>query len=146
MAISPQELATWRRYLRSHLRLIEQLDRDLRQSHDLPLSWYDVLVQLEEAGEPVVIGDLARRLLISPSNCTRLVDRLVRSGLVERLSGLDPDDGRVKHVNITELGRDQLRAAAPTHLRGVEDGFTSLLSGDQQAVARFLGRVNDRLT
>lgn len=144
MAISPEELETWRSYLRSHVRLMDELDRDLRQAHDLPLSWYDVLVQLEEAGEPVVIGVLARRLLISPSNCTRLVDRMVREQLVERLSGLDPDDGRVRHVKLTELGRDRLRAAAPTHLQGVEDGFTSLLVGDREAVGRFLDRLNSQ--
>jgi len=122
-------LQTWRLFLEAHTRVIRRLDIELQQSHELSIEWYDVLVQLQEAGGRRSMGNLANALLISPSNCSRLVDRLASQGYVRRES--DDDDGRVKHAVLTDEGFDALKSAAPTHLDGIERYF-----------ARFLGDVN----
>jgi DNA-binding MarR family transcriptional regulator len=96
----------------------ERLDRELQESHGLSLGDYDVLVHLSEAaGRSLRMSELAERLLLSRSGLTRRVDGLVRAGWVERKAC--PEDGRGSLAVITEQGMHLLRAAAPTHVRGV---------------------------
>ena len=118
---SPAGLAAWEGLLRTHLTLTRALDRDLVDRHGLPLDWYDVLVQLNEVGGETTMGDLATRLLISPSTCTRVVARMADAGLVDRR--VDADDARVRHAAITREGEAALRAASVTHLAGVQRHF-----------------------
>lgn len=67
------------------------------------------------------MSDLASAVLLSRSNCTRLVDRMMRAGLVRR--EVDPGDARSRWTVLTAAGRDRLREAAPTHLDGVRRLF-----------------------
>jgi DNA-binding MarR family transcriptional regulator len=131
MAIKNWQLQIWESFLRAHHRLIAQLDRELRQQHDLPLEWYDVLLQLHNAGGHRKMGELAEAVLITAPNCTRLVDRMEQAGLVERT--VDPDDRRARLAAITSEGTAMLRRAAPTHLAGIERYFTSQLPSTQSA-------------
>lgn len=112
------ELAAWRLFLRAHAQVTRRLEADLLAEHDLPLASYDVLVQLAEApGRRLRMTDLADRVLLSRSGLSRLVDRLERDGLVERASC--PSDARGTFGVLTAAGLNRLRAAAPTHLRGI---------------------------
>ena len=99
----------------------------------LPIGFYDVLIQLTEA-EPggLRMADLARRVLLSKSGLTRLVDRMVGQGLVRRRPS--PEDGRGFYVVVTQHGRLALRRASPVHLRGIATHFTSLLTDDEMRV------------
>ena len=118
---SPATQATWEEFLRTHLELVRRLDHDLVERHGIPLAWYDVLVQLHAAGGQTTMGELADRLLIVPSTCTRLVERMTAAGLVERR--VDGDDARVRHAELTRHGRSVLTAAAVTHLAGIQRHF-----------------------
>lgn len=131
---SPAGLAAWEGFLRSHLALTRRLDRDLVEGHGLPLDWYDVLVQLHDAGGEATMGELATRLLISPSTCTRVVGRMADAGLVERRG--DPVDRRVRHALMTSDGASRLRAAAVTHLAGIQRHFARFLPDDEAPVLR----------
>jgi DNA-binding MarR family transcriptional regulator len=47
----------------------------------LPLTWYDVLVQLSEADDHRLrMQELAGKVLLSKSGLTRLIDRMEREG------------------------------------------------------------------
>jgi DNA-binding MarR family transcriptional regulator len=72
------------------------------------------------------MSELADRLLLSRSGVTRLVDRLVTEGLVERVTC--DDDRRGQWAALTDAGRRRLRAATPTHLRGIHEHFIGRLS------------------
>ena len=86
--------------------------------HQLPLAWYDVMVQLVEAPERRLrMTDLAGAVLISRSGLTRLVDRMVADGLIRRAPA--PDDARGTFACLTDEGYDRLRTATTTHLQGV---------------------------
>ncbi|MEQ8718146.1 MAG: MarR family transcriptional regulator [Acidimicrobiales bacterium] len=113
----PATLTAWRSLLEAHRGATTALDEELRAAHDLPLEWYDVLFQLHEHGGRLRMGDLADRLLVSRSNCTRLVDRMDRAGLVARED--DPGDRRGRLAVLTPAGRRRFRRAAPTHLAGI---------------------------
>jgi DNA-binding MarR family transcriptional regulator len=122
-------LESWRTFLRAHARVIRELERELVAEQDLALSDYDVLVQLSAAPDRRLrMSELADALLLSRSGATRLVDRLVADGLVERVSC--EDDRRGQWAALTERGLERLRRAAPTHVRGIEEHFLDRLSAD----------------
>ena len=131
---SPAGLAAWEGFLRTHLALTRRLDNELVERHGLPLDWYDVLVQLHDAGGEATMGELATRLLISPSTCTRVVGRMEGAGLVERR--VDPVDARVRHARLTRSGAARLREAAITHLRGVQRHFGRFVPDDAAETLR----------
>ena len=136
-------LAAWSTFLRAHARVVRELERELQADQDLALTDYDVLVQLAAAPERRLrMSELADRLLLSRSGVTRLVDRLVADGLVERVTC--EDDRRGQWAALTDAGRDRLRRAAPTHLRGVATHFLDRLSADDLAsLERMLAGVVD---
>jgi DNA-binding MarR family transcriptional regulator len=74
------------------------------------------------------MGELADRLFLSRSGLTRLIDRLVKAGLVER--EICESDRRGFNASLTDEGRRRFDAARPTHLRGVREHFLSRLNGE----------------
>ena len=130
--LTEREMRAWRAFLGAHAAVTSKLSVELKDAHDLPLTWYDVLVQLEEAGGSLRMHELAARLLLSRSATTRFVDRLERAGLISRQAC--PSDRRGTFVVLTDTGRDQLRTAAPDHLDGVRRVFAVPLSEDQLEV------------
>lgn len=137
----PAQLEAWRTFLQAHARVIEVLTRELKATEELPLTWYDVLVQLQEAPEHRLrMQELADAVLLSKSGVTRLVDRMERDGLVTR--SRCADDRRGTFAQLTDAGRQRLRATAPTHLEGVQRYFTSLLDEDEaRTLTELLSRV-----
>lgn len=105
----------------AHKSLTRRFDQRLREVHNLPLEQYDVLYQLTEAGGSLTMGDLAGVLLLPPSNCTRLIERMRQRGLVER--SVDEIDRRVIHAAITAEGRRLQRRAGATHLEDIQTDF-----------------------
>ncbi len=134
-------MAAWRAFLEAHARVTALLEKELLEQHGLALSWYDVLVQLSEAPQRRLrMTELASAVLLSKSGLTRLVDRMVEAGLLDR--DADPADRRGVLVSLSDAGLARLREAAPTHLRGVERHFAGALSErEAQLVAAALGRV-----
>ncbi|HEX7171871.1 MAG TPA: MarR family transcriptional regulator [Candidatus Limnocylindria bacterium] len=134
-------LSTWAAFLRAHARVVRELERELQADQRLALTDYDVLVQLATAEDRRLrMSELADRLLLSRSGVTRLVDRLVAEGLVERATC--DTDRRGQWAALTDAGVDRLRAASPTHLRGVAEHFLDRLSADDlDAMERMLDRV-----
>lgn len=131
----------WRTFLRAHAQATRALEAELLAEHDLPLASYDVLLQLAEAPEGALrMTELASRVLLSRSGLTRLVDRLEREGLVGRRAC--PSDARGTLAVLTDAGRDALRRAAPTHLRGVAQHVTGrLAAAEVEQLAALLAKL-----
>jgi DNA-binding MarR family transcriptional regulator len=125
MTPSKDGLAAWRAFLEAHAAVTRALEADLVRERGMPLAWYDVLVQLSEAGGSARMQDLARRVLLSKSGLTRLCERMEAAGFVARRPC--DDDGRGVEAAITSQGRAALRRAAPVHLRGIERYFAGRL-------------------
>jgi DNA-binding MarR family transcriptional regulator len=131
--VPPAQLAAWRAFLEAHALTVETLTRELREAEDLPLTWYDVLVQLHEAAEGRLrMQELADAVLLSKSGVTRLVDRMEQAGLVARARCTD--DRRGTFAALTPAGRQRLRDTAPTHLKGVAEHFAALFDDEEAAV------------
>ena len=115
-------LAPWRAFLEAHARVSRRLDEDLRAEHDLSLAEYDALLNIAQApGRRMRMRQLSDRVILSKSGVTRLIDRLVADGLVERSACLV--DARGAEAVLTESGLARLRQASRTHLRGIDEFF-----------------------
>src|SRR3954468_10243770 len=107
------ELDAWRGFLRTHSTLVRELDEELTERHGLPLSSYDVLVQLDESPEGRLrMSNLADAVLLSRSGLSRLVTRLEGQGLLERVECTN--DARGSFALITDKGRERLPGGGPT--------------------------------
>jgi len=127
--LTPLELGAWRGMLRVHAALVRPLDAELTAAHKLPLSSYDVLINLESApGRKLRMAELADSVLLSRSGMTRLVDRLERDGLLTR--DHCTDDGRGCFAVLTDKGAAVLAEARPTHLAGVRERFLARFDED----------------
>ena len=128
-------LAAWAALLRVHAAVLPELERELAGAHRMPLSWYDVLLELNSAPDRRLrMSELGGRVVLSRERVSRVVDELVRAGLVDRER--NPDDKRSVFAVLTPAGRDQLRAAAPTYLAGIERHFAGHLSVDEARTIR----------
>jgi DNA-binding MarR family transcriptional regulator len=143
VAESDDRVAAWRGVLLAQDRVVRAIERDLAHAGQIPLSWYDVLLELNAApGRCLRMQDLGERVVLSRSRVSRLVDDLERGGFVERKP--DPDDGRATLACITGAGRGALRRAAPVYLRGIDKYFTAHLDdGERATIASALQRVID---
>jgi DNA-binding MarR family transcriptional regulator len=139
--VDDRGMLMWRGFLRAHAQVMRRLEADLQDHHAMALATYDVLVQLAEAPRNRLgMTELADAVLLSRSGLTRLVDRLERDHLVERL--IDPDDGRRTFAVLTTAGRDRLREASATHLRGVADQVLARYTPAELALlTELLGRL-----
>jgi DNA-binding MarR family transcriptional regulator len=128
--LSPQQRAAWSGFIRAHASIIKELDAELQAAHGLPLSSYDVLVQLSLAPNGrMQMFELAEAVHLSRSGLTRMVDRLARQGLLERHRG--DRDPRQVFACITGSGFERLAETTPTHLAGVRQRFLERLSQTQ---------------
>ena len=73
---------------------------------DLPHSYFHVLKVLKTRG-PLPMSEIGRRVCISKSNMTSLIDKLVENGLAERMP--DKNDRRVINIAITKKGNDIIK-------------------------------------
>lgn len=139
--VDERGMRTWRNFLHAHAYVLRRMEAELEESHHLPLASYDVLVQLAHApGSALRMSELAEAVLLSRSGLTRLVDRLEREGLVERRSC--PSDARGTLAVLTVKGRDRLRDASATHLRGINEHVLSRFTPEElETLGDLLGRL-----
>lgn len=132
-------MAAFHALIRAHARVVRRLEAELETEHGLSLPAYEVLAHLSEAPDRRRrMTELASFAVLTPSGLTRLVDKLVRDGLVERQRC--GTDARVVYAALTDAGFERLVAAYPTHLRGVREHLVDRLTQPQlDAIAQALG-------
>lgn len=144
--LSPQDprIEPWRAFLQAHARLTRRLDEELRAEHDLSLAEYDALLTIADAPDRRIrMRQLADRVILSKSGVTRLIDRLVLDGLVQRDACLS--DARGAEAVLTRAGLDRLRRASRTHLRGIDEHFLSAIDeADLSVIQRSMRAVSER--
>jgi DNA-binding MarR family transcriptional regulator len=128
--------------LETNARMSRTLSVQLEEGCELPLPWFEVLVQLRQAPEGrLKMNQIADAIVHSTGGTTRLIDRLEEAGFVERQ--LCPSDRRAIHVAITERGNAKLDRAFDVHLAYLEQNLTARLSGEERAtLASLLTKLN----
>ncbi|WP_373307407.1 MarR family winged helix-turn-helix transcriptional regulator [Micromonospora lutea] len=133
--------AAWRTYIEASQRLFTRLEDDLRAASGLSFADYHVLVLLSEVpGHRLRMGELADRLVFSPSRLTYQISTMQRRGLVARQPC--PQDRRGSEAVLTAAGLLALREAAPHHLHSVR---THLMDDLDDAEVACLTRIFTRL-
>ncbi|MCU1500107.1 MAG: transcriptional regulator, MarR family [Acidimicrobiales bacterium] len=141
--LSRKKLASdaWGALLQVHAALVPILDKEVQSQTGLPLSWYDVLLEL--ATEPegrLRMSDLAERVVLSRTRVSRLADELVARGLITKEG--HPDDRRSAYAVITTAGLAEFSASAPVYIRAIESKFASTLTNeDLLLLSRVLGKI-----
>jgi MarR family 2-MHQ and catechol resistance regulon transcriptional repressor len=98
--------------LRTHNALSPFVDRHLRDLN-LTGAQLNALIVLQHAGpEGLPLSELGRRLVVTRSNVTGLMDRLERDGLAQRDTHADR---RVTLAKLTPKGAALLEVAIPQH-------------------------------
>ena len=125
----------WPMFLEAHGALVDLIEGDLLRGGGPPLTWYDVLAQLNLAEDSMLpMHRLAESVLLSRSGVTRLVDRMAQEGLVERAQC--DTDRRVVYARLTAKGRELFERSMPLVRTSVAAHFTSQLTPDEIATLR----------
>ena len=125
----------WTALCRAHAGVTGRLQEALTEAGLPPLAWYEVLDRVADApDERLKMGDLADALVISRGGLTKLVDRLVRAGLLER--AFCEEDRRVSYAVLTASGREVLAEMRPIVVDELRRAFTTSLSTRQAAALR----------
>jgi DNA-binding MarR family transcriptional regulator len=142
--LKPAEMRAWIAFLDAQATVLRRLESDLMKADRMTLAEYDVLIQLWLAPEKQLrMSELSLRVRLSPSGITRLVDRLVKAGLVRRVRCAS--DRRGAWAMLTSNGRRRLARARPNHLRSVHRHFAGLIKPAQlPLLAETLEKLADR--
>lgn len=118
----------WEALLSAHAVVMKELAvEDIWR--EISMREYDVLYTLSKHPEPLRLGELNRHVLLSQPALSRLVDRLVARGFVQR--SIDPDDARGVRVSLTEDGRTQQRNVGRLHARSVARAMNARLDPEE---------------
>jgi DNA-binding MarR family transcriptional regulator len=138
-------MGAWLALLRTHARLWDQLEAQMRRDHGLTIARYDVLAQLDSAGGRLRLSRLASSVVLSPSGLSKLLDRMDVSELIRREP--DPRDARSTFAVITPRGRALLRKARRSHHELLQQRFGDALDdGDVADLTRIVGRIGASLS
>jgi len=120
---------SWGWLLFAHAKVLNALEADLLEQHDLPLIWFDLLNRLREAPEQRMrMNDLKDASLFTKSGITRLIDRIETAGFVTRVRS--SQDRRGVYVAITRAGNDKINQVWPDHVTSVWKHYGQYLDAD----------------
>ncbi len=131
----------WEALLSAHATLMKQFAAEDIWG-ELSMREYDVLYTLSKCPEPIRLGELNRHVLLSQPAMSRMVDRLVERGLVDR--AYDRDDGRVVLLSLTAAGAALQHQVGRAHALSVGQAVSAELSRGElvelEALCRKLAR------
>lgn len=129
---APETVAVWTRLVRAGRRVRDEIEAALRAESLPPLDWYDALWEIEQAADGIRPMALEARLLLPQYGLSRLIDRLVAAGYVERRPC--PGDKRGQMLAATGAGRAVRAAMWPVYAGALERTIGAVLSREQAAL------------
>src|SRR3954464_4712249 len=131
----------WIAITQTHAAVTGRLQEALTAAELPPLPWFEVLATLDRAPEQrLKMGDLAEALVITRGGLTKLVDRLIKAGLLERT--FCETDRRVSYATLMPAGRALLDEMRPVVVAELKVSFASKLStAEADALRETLERV-----
>ncbi|MET0185359.1 MAG: MarR family transcriptional regulator [Achromobacter sp.] len=135
----------WFSFVRTHRRMIREIERRLATAGLPAYAWYDALWGLESGPDGTRrMHELADVMAIERYNLTRLIDRLEKEGLVTR--SRSADDGRAAFAAITKEGRVLRRKMWKIYEATVAEFFLDQFTAtEQRAFAQALDRASAAL-
>lgn len=141
---SKQTELAWVSIIRAQQVLLSKVETALKDAGLPPLSWYDVLLELNR--DPNVglrQYEIGERVLLNKHNLSRLIDRLEVDGLVER-QACDVD-GRGNLVKITKKGIQLKQAMWPVYAKQIQELIAEPLTATQvQSLGEIMNLLLER--
>lgn len=123
----------WAILLAARERVMERAEHALVAAGLPPLAWYDVLWALEQApGGRLRMFALADKLVVARYNLSRIADRLVKAGFIEKETC--STDGRGAFCVLTSSGRQMRARMWPTYRDVIERMFAAHVKPQEIAV------------
>jgi DNA-binding MarR family transcriptional regulator len=120
----------WRALAQTHAAVSGRLEEALADANLPPLPWFETMAAIAEADDQrMKMGELAEALVITRGGLTKLVDRLVKAGLIERT--FCDTDRRVSYATLRPAGRDLLAEMTPIVATELELAFAANISARQ---------------
>ncbi|HEX4307538.1 MAG TPA: MarR family transcriptional regulator [Solirubrobacterales bacterium] len=120
----------WRSLTQTHAAVSGRLQDALAQAELPPLAWFEMLAAIAAAEtQRMKMGELAEALVITRGGLTKLVDRLVKAGLIERT--FCQTDRRVSYATLLPAGAELLEEMVPIVSAELELTFAARLSERQ---------------
>jgi DNA-binding MarR family transcriptional regulator len=140
MSRCPSRLDAWRAVVNSHAAVSERVQKALATAGLPPLSWFEVLraVKQSQTGQPRM-SELAEWLTLSRGGITKLVDRLVQAGYLERVSC--SEDRRSLHAKLTHAGERMLEVIQTAYTAEVERHLSALTAEEAKIITAALEKV-----
>lgn len=88
-------------------------------------------------------SEVAESLCVQPATVTKMLDRLVKTGLVQRMQ--DSDDQRVSRVYLTEKGQELLEPIEQAWEELEQISFADLSLAERLLLRRLLLQVHENL-
>ncbi len=134
----------WAGLWRAQGRILGAVESALKAAGLPPLTWYDVLIELERAGdEGLRPFELERAILLPQYGLSRLLDRIEGDGYLQRLPC--PDDRRGLNIVITSEGRALRKRMWPVYGKAIKDNLEDKLSDAELAeLDGLLGKLLER--
>ncbi|WP_309085229.1 MarR family transcriptional regulator [Chelativorans sp.] len=132
MTKRPNEATTcaWISLMRTQRLALSRVEARLKEAKLPPLSWYDVLWELEKAGDQGLRPyELEKALLFAQYNLSRLAERLAAAGLIDRHECSHDRRGQV--LKITARGRALRRDTWAVYAQAIEDAVGARLSTEE---------------
>ncbi|MEU3641862.1 MarR family transcriptional regulator [Lentzea sp. NPDC034063] len=107
---------------------------------DLTMREYDVLYQLSKCDSPLRMSELNRHVLLSQPALSRMVDRLVDRGYIDRCP--DPGDRRGVRLTLTPAGRETQKQIGSPHARSVTRALSVLTPEELEQLAVITGKLS----
>ncbi len=110
------------------------------KNYGLSPAKFNVLMTIKHQGKGKGISqvDISKRLIVTASNMTRLLDKLEKEKLVERFA--QADDRRVNLLHISARGSSLLEGAWPGYVKVIERLAGNLSAADQKQAATLLSK------
>jgi DNA-binding MarR family transcriptional regulator len=105
----------------------------LARATGLSMPQFSILMQLHYHGG-CGISDISERFEITPPAASQMVERLVQSGLVERLE--DPNDRRARQLALTARGAAMIAEGSAARYRWLDSLVEALSPAERETVAR----------
>ncbi|MCW5751272.1 MAG: MarR family transcriptional regulator [Alphaproteobacteria bacterium] len=133
------ELKLWLRLLACATLIEGEIRGRLREHFEITLPRFDLLAQLDRAGDGLTMGELSNRLMVSNGNVTGLADRLESEGLIVRTPS--STDRRSQFIRLTTAGKRAFDQMTPAHERWIDEIFSGLERKEMAMLFALLGRL-----
>lgn len=136
-------ITTFGRLLEAGAVLQRDLGHELTAVCDIQQTWLEVMLRISRSPDGrTPMSSLAGQVTLTTGGITRLLDRMVAAGYVERVPC--PTDRRITYAALTPAGQEKLREASVVHTRQLREVFDGFEAEDLQQLDAMLDRLRQR--